>query len=96
MLDYSPYENIIAKAYPAIMVAGGLTDSRVQYFEPAKFVAKLRHFKTNENCRPDESGRTPLILRMGAWGHFGSTGDAWTEDTSERLFFVMTQLGVTI
>lgn len=49
MLSYSPYDNVKAKPYPNILVTTGLHDSQVQYFEPAKWVAKLRTMKTNDN-----------------------------------------------
>ena len=66
MLSYSPYDNVEAKDYPAIFVTTGLHDSQVQYFEPAKWVAKLRELKTDEN---------PLLFEcdMGS-GHGGASG----------------------
>lgn len=66
MLSYSPYDNVEAKDYPAMLVTTGLQDSQVQYFEPAKWVAKLRALKTDDNS---------LILHtnMGA-GHGGVSG----------------------
>ncbi|MBP7148776.1 MAG: S9 family peptidase [Acidobacteria bacterium] len=66
MLSYSPYDNVEAKAYPALLVTTALHDSQVQYFEPAKWVAKLRALKTDDN---------PLYLytNMEA-GHGGATG----------------------
>ena len=66
MLSYSPYDNVRAQAYPAMFVVTGLWDSQVQYFEPAKWVAKLRKFKTDSN---------PLVMRtnMDA-GHGGKSG----------------------
>ena len=64
--SYAPYENIEAKAYPAIFVLAGLTDPRVTYWEPAKWVARLRATKTDTR---------PLLLKtnMGA-GHAGASG----------------------
>ncbi len=66
MLSYSPYDNIRAQAYPAIYIRTGLWDSQVQYFEPAKWIAKLRAMNT---------GTAPLLLdtNMSA-GHGGASG----------------------
>jgi len=66
ILSYSPYENVAAKPYPAILAMGGLTDPRVTYWEPAKWVARLRATMT---------GGGPVLLRinMGA-GHGGASG----------------------
>ena len=63
---YSPYDNVEAKAYPNLLITGGLNDSRVSYWEPAKWTAKLRALKTNTNI---------LLLKtnMGA-GHGGASG----------------------
>ena len=49
MKSYSPYENVEKKNYPNILVTTGLHDSQVQYFEPAKWVARLRDMKTDKN-----------------------------------------------
>jgi len=67
MLSYSPYDNVDAKNYPAILVTTALEDSQVQYFEPAKWVAKLRTMKTDNN---------PLLFKteMAAAGHGGVSG----------------------
>ncbi|MEW6712297.1 MAG: prolyl oligopeptidase family serine peptidase, partial [Candidatus Riflebacteria bacterium] len=66
MLSYSPYDNIKAQDYPIMLVTGGLNDPRVSYWEPAKFVARLRVTKTDSNT---------LLLRtnMDA-GHAGASG----------------------
>lgn len=66
MLLYSPYDNVRAKDYPALLVTTGLHDSQVQYFEPAKWVARLRALKTDGN---------PLLLRTNMEaGHGGASG----------------------
>ncbi|MDP6157354.1 MAG: S9 family peptidase [Phycisphaerales bacterium] len=69
MLSYSPYDNVVPKPYPAILVTAGLNDPRVQYWEPTKWVAKLRDHTTSN---PAES---PILQRtnMGA-GHGGASG----------------------
>jgi oligopeptidase B len=87
MKSYSPYDNVEAKEYPALLVTSGLNDPRVQYWEPAKWVAKLRATKTDDNV---------LLLKteMGA-GHAGPSGryDAW-RDEALVLAFILDQLGV--
>ncbi|SEQ76775.1 oligopeptidase B [Pedobacter rhizosphaerae] len=66
MKSYSPYENIEKKAYPNLLVTTGLHDSQVQYFEPAKWVAKLRTMKTDKNV---------LFLKTNMeFGHGGASG----------------------
>ena len=66
MLSYSPYDNVEKKAYPAMLITGGLHDSQVQYWEPAKWAAKLRELKTDKN-------RLLLKTNMDA-GHGGASG----------------------
>jgi oligopeptidase B len=66
ILSYSPYDNVRAKAYPHILALAGLTDPRVTYWEPAKWVAKLRALKTDQNI---------LLLRTNMQaGHAGAAG----------------------
>ncbi len=85
MRSYSPYDNLEAKAYPNLLVTAGFNDPRVQYWEPAKYVAKLRHLATG--------GDFLLHTDLGA-GHGGPSGryDAWREEAF-TLAFVLTQLG---
>lgn len=64
--SYSPYDNVLPQAYPNILVRASLNDSRVSYWEPAKWVAKMRYLKTNDS-------EILLKTNMGA-GHFGPTG----------------------
>jgi oligopeptidase B len=88
MKSYSPYDNVAAVDYPALLVTAGLNDPRVQYWEPAKWVAKLRATKT---------GDAPLLLKteLGA-GHAGPSGryDAW-RDEAFVLAFVLDQVGMS-
>jgi oligopeptidase B len=83
--SYSPYDNVATKAYPPMLITGGLNDPRVTYWEPAKWAAKLRATKTDAN---------PLLLKinMGA-GHGGKSGrfDA-LEERAESYAFVLTQV----
>jgi oligopeptidase B len=82
--SYSPYDQVRAQSYPPIMVTAGLNDPRVTYWEPAKWVAKLRHDKTDDNA---------LVLKtnMGA-GHGGQSGrfTALKELAEEYAFFLLT------
>jgi oligopeptidase B len=66
MLSYSPYDNVTATAYPNLLVTSGLHDSQVQYWEPTKWVAKLRDLKTDQNL-------VLLFTNMEA-GHGGASG----------------------
>jgi oligopeptidase B len=82
MLSYSPYDNLAQQNYPAMLVTTGLWDSQVQYYEPAKYVARLRTLKTDNN---------PLLLHTNmAAGHGGSSGrfEALNEVAREYTFFL--------
>lgn len=80
--SYSPYDNIEAKAYPNMYVSTGLHDSQVQYWEPAKWVAKLREYKTDDNL-------LFLDTNMDA-GHGGASGrfEALKETAKEYAFIL--------
>jgi len=87
MLSYSPYDNIKAQKYPNMMVTAGLNDSQVCFHEPAKFVAKLRAMKTDDNI---------LLLHTNMEsGHGGATGrfDALKE-TAFQIAFILNRLGI--
>ena len=77
---YSPYDNVTEQAYPAILAVGGLTDPRVTYWEPAKWVAKLREKRTDDNL-------LLLKINMGS-GHAGASGrfDRLKETALEYAF----------
>jgi oligopeptidase B len=87
MLSYSPYDNVRKQAYPAMLVTAGLWDSQVQYYEPTKWVARLRDRKTDSN---------PLVLRMEMQsGHDGNSGRFREQrDNADEWAFVLSQLGV--
>jgi oligopeptidase B len=78
--SYSPYDNVEAREYPPLLVTAGLTDPRVTYWEPAKWVAKLRFTKTTDSL-------LVLRTRMGA-GHAGASGrfDALKELAEDYAF----------
>ena len=87
MLGYSPYDNVEAKAYPAMYVGTGLWDSQVQYYEPAKWVARLRERKTDGN---------PLVFRVNMEaGHGGKSGrfERYRQG-AEWQAFLLRELGV--
>jgi len=87
MLSYSPYDNVKAQPYPPMLVTGGLNDPRVTYWEPAKWVAKLRELKTDGN-------ELLLKVNMGA-GHGGKSGRFESlKETAEEYAFMLWQLGV--
>jgi oligopeptidase B len=87
MKGYCPYTNLERKAYPAMLVKTSLNDSQVMYWEPAKYVAKLRTLKTDAN---------PLLLKinMGA-GHGGASGRYdYLREIALDYAFLLTQLGM--
>ena len=87
MLSYSPYDNVRPQDYPAMLVTTGLWDSQVQYFEPVKWVARLRRLKTD--------GR-PLYLRVEMEaGHGGRTGRfRQLRESAEDYAFILDQAGL--
>jgi len=89
MRSYSPYDNLAKKAYPAILVTSSFNDSQVMYWEPAKYVAKLRTLKTDGN---------PLLLKMKMEpaGHGGASGryDA-LKDKAFETAWMLSQVGIT-
>ena len=87
MKTYSPYDNIEAKAYPAILVKTSFDDSQVMYWEPAKYVAKLRATKTDSN---------PLLFKINmAGGHGGSSGRYdRLKETAFDYAFIFKETGV--
>jgi len=85
--SYSPYDNVEAKEYPDLLINAGLNDSRVQYWEPAKWTAKLRELKTDNNI---------LLLKtnMGA-GHGGASGRYESlKETAFDYAFLLDRLGL--
>ena len=87
MLTYSPYDNVAKKDYPAMFVTTGLWDSQVQYYEPTKWVARLRATKTDAN---------PLLFRINMEaGHGGKSGRFRRyKDIAEIDAFMLDQLGI--
>ncbi len=83
--SYSPYDNVKAQDYPPLLITGGLTDPRVTYWEPAKWAAKLRATKTDDNL-------LLLKINMGA-GHGGKSG-RWDRlhEVAETYGFILTQV----
>jgi oligopeptidase B len=84
--SYSPYDQVKAQRYPPMLITGGLNDPRVTYWEPAKWAAKLRATKTDDNL-------LLLKINMGA-GHGGKSG-RWDrlQEVAEAYAFVLTQIG---
>ncbi len=88
MRSYSPYDNVEAKAYPNMLVLAGLNDPRVGYWEPAKWVARLRALKTDTN--------TLLLKTNMEAGHGGASGRYEAIEEEAFIFaFILEQLGVT-
>ena len=87
MLAYSPYDNLERGPYPAMLVKTSLNDSQVMYWEPAKYVAKLRTLKTND---------TPLLLHINMdAGHGGASGRYdYLKEIAFDYAFLLTELGV--
>lgn len=87
MLSYSPYDNVARQAYPAMYIGTGLWDSQVQYWEPAKWVAKLREYDT---------GSQPIVFRVNMEaGHGGKSGRFRRyREMAESYAFMLDQLGV--
>ncbi|MET4075009.1 S9 family peptidase [Hymenobacter sp. UYCo722] len=89
MLSYSPYDNVEKQAYPNLLVTTGLHDSQVQYFEPAKWVAKLRVMKTDKNL--------VLLHTDMAAGHGGASGRFKSiDDTARQYAFLLMMMGKTL
>jgi oligopeptidase B len=88
LLSYSPYDNVARQDYPAMYVGTGLWDSQVQYFEPSKWVARLRELKTDAN---------PLVYRINMEaGHGGKSGRFQRfHEIAESYAFMLEQLGIT-
>jgi len=88
MKSYSPYENIQRKNYPNILITTGLHDSQVQYFEPAKWAAKLRDLKTDKNA--------VLLKTEMAYGHGGASGRFdYLKDVAWDYAFLLKLEGIT-
>ena len=86
MIKYSPYDNVQPQAYPALLVTAGLHDPRVAYWEPAKWVAKLRATKTDENL---------LLLKTDmSSGHFSASDRyKFIKETAFEYAFILEQIG---
>jgi len=86
-MSYSPYDNIEAKDYPHMLITGGLNDSQVRYHEPAKFAAKLRELKTDDNI--------VLLKTNMESGHGGASGRFdRLKETAFEYAFILDRLGM--
>lgn len=89
MLSYSPYDNIETKAYPAMLITSGLHDSQVQYWEPTKYVARLRDMKTDQ--------RPVLLYTNMEAGHGGASGRFESlRELAMEYAFILWQCGIKI
>ena len=88
MMSYSPYDNLQAKAYPATLVTTSFNDSQVMYWEPAKYVARLRSLKTDDN-------ELLLKTKLEAAGHGGASGryDRW-HDRAFEMAWMLDQVSI--
>jgi oligopeptidase B len=88
MRSYSPYDNVGGQAYPPMLVTAGLNDPRVQYWEPAKWVARLRHEKADDNL---------LLLHVNmSEGHSGASGRYdYIREVARDFAFVLDRLQIT-
>ncbi|HEX9963481.1 MAG TPA: S9 family peptidase [Allosphingosinicella sp.] len=87
ILSYSPYDQVRPQAYPPMLITGGLNDPRVTYWEPAKWAAKLRAAKTDDNL---------LLLKINMEAGHGGKSGRWERlrEVAEAYTFVLTQMGV--
>ena len=87
ILSYSPYDNVSAQDYPNILITGGINDSQVLFHEPAKWTARLRSLKTDDNI---------VLLRMNMdSGHGGATGRyEGIKDTAFEFAFILNRVGI--
>lgn len=89
MLSYSPYDNVERKAYPTMLVRTSLNDSQVMYWEPAKYVAKLRAMKTDSNL-------LLFKVKLEPGGHGGASGRYdRLKDTAFDYAFILGQMGIS-
>jgi oligopeptidase B len=89
MKSYSPYDNLERREYPAMLVTSSLNDSQVMYWEPAKYVAKLRTLKTDRN-------QLLLKMKMNPAGHGGASGRYdRLEDQAFEYAWILGQVGIT-
>jgi oligopeptidase B len=88
MITYSPYDNIAAKAYPNMLVRTSFNDSQVMYWEPAKYVAKMRSLRTDHNILMLKTNLSPA-------GHGGLSGRYdRLHDAAFDYAFILTQMGI--